>query len=100
MAIRSDPENNEIRALFDLANFTEKHILEVGCGDGRLTRRYAEVVAHVTAIDPFEKGIQQAKEDVPETLRDRVEFHHIAFEDFATATESAVFDLVILSWAL
>lgn len=100
MAIRSDPENNEIRALFDLVDFTEKHILEIGCGNGRLTWRYADVVAHVTAIDPFEKGIQLAKEDVPDTLCDRVEFHHIAFEDFATATDSAVFDMVILSWAL
>jgi 2-polyprenyl-3-methyl-5-hydroxy-6-metoxy-1,4-benzoquinol methylase len=100
MAIRSDPENNEIRALFDLADFTKKHILEIGCGDGRLTWRYADVVAHVTAIDPFEKGIQRAKEDEPDTLRDRVEFHHTPFEDFATATESAVFDIVILSWAL
>jgi 2-polyprenyl-3-methyl-5-hydroxy-6-metoxy-1,4-benzoquinol methylase len=100
VTIRSDPENNEIRALFDMADFTQKHILEIGCGDGRLTRRYADVVAHVTAIDPFEESILRAQEDVPDTLRDRVEFHHIAFEDFAAATGSAEFDMVILSWAL
>jgi len=100
VAIRSDPENNEIRALFDLADFNGKHILEIGCGDGRLTRRYADVVAHVTAIDPFEEGIRWAKKDLPDTLRDRVEFHHRAFEDFADVTESAVFDIVILSWSL
>jgi len=100
MAIRSDPENNEIRALFDLADFTEKHILEIGCGDGRLTWRYADVDSRVIAIDPFEKGIKRAKEDEPDTLSDRVEFHHIAFEDFAADAKSAVFDIVILSWAL
>ncbi len=100
MVIRSDPEKNEIRALFDLADFTGKHVLEIGCGDGRLTWRYADVVAHITAIDPFEEGIQRAKEHLPDRLRDRVEFHHRAFEDFATATESSVFDIVILSWAL
>ena len=100
MVIRSDPENNEIRALFDLADFTGKHILEIGCGNGRLTWRYADVEVHVTAIDPFEEAIQQANEDLPDKLRDRVEFHHSTFEDFATATESAVFDVVILSWTL
>jgi len=100
MTIRSDPENNEIHALFNLADFAKKHVLEIGCGNGRLTRRYADVVAHVTAIDPFENGIRRAKEDLPDRLRNRVEFHHIAFENFATATESALFDMVILSWAL
>ena len=100
MEIRSDPEDNEISALFDLADFTEKHILEIGCGDGRLTWRYADVVAHVTAIDPIEKGIQRAKEDMPDTLSDQVEFQHITFEDFAAAAKSAMFDIVILSWAL
>ncbi|UCD99519.1 MAG: hypothetical protein JSV42_01970 [Chloroflexota bacterium] len=37
MTIRSDPENNEIRALFDLDDFSLKHVLEIGCGDDRLT---------------------------------------------------------------
>jgi len=37
MTIRVDPENNETRALFDLANLSGKHVLEIGCGDGRLT---------------------------------------------------------------
>ena len=100
MAIRSDPENNEIRALFDLADFTGKQVLEIGCGDGRLTWRYADVAARVTAIDPYEEGIRRAKKDLPDTLRDRVEFHHIGFEDYATATESAGFDMAILSWTL
>ena len=100
MAIRSDPEDNEIRALFDMADFTEKYILEIGCGDGRLTLRYADGVAHVTAIDPYEKGILRAKENLPDRLRDRVEFHHIALEDFANGSESDVFDMAILSWAL
>ena len=50
MTIRSDPENSEIRALFDLVDFCGKHVLEIGCGDGRLTWRYAEAAAHVTGI--------------------------------------------------
>jgi len=38
MTLRSDPENNEIRTLTALADFSGKHVLETGCGDGRLTR--------------------------------------------------------------
>ena len=100
MAIRSDPEGNEIRALFDMADFSEKHILEIGCGDGRMTARYAEIVEHVTAIDAFEKSIQRAKAILPDTLSDQVEFHNIPLEDFAAATEPAVFDLAVMAWSL
>ena len=100
MTIRSDPEDNEIRALLDMADFTDKRVLEIGCGDGRLTWRYAGVVAHVTAIEPFEESISRAEEGLPDTLRAQVEFHNLAFEDFAAASAAAVFDIVILSWAL
>jgi len=100
MAIRIDPENNETRALFDLADFTGQHILEIGCGDGRLTWRYAGRAAHVTAIDPFSHGIERARENLPDELCDRVEFHNNSFEDFAAASAPSVFDTVILSWSL
>ena len=100
MAIRSDPEKNEIRALFDLVDFSGKHVLEIGCGDGRLTWQYADAAARVTAIDPFEEAIGRATANQPDTLRDKVEFHHTVFEDFAAACESEMFDVVILSWSL
>ncbi len=100
MTIRSDPENNEIRALFDLVDFSGGSVLEIGCGDGRLTWRYAEAAAHVTGIEPFEEAIGRATANKPDTLRDRVEFHHIAFEDFAAACESEMFDMAIFSWSL
>jgi len=100
MAIRTDPENNETRALFDMVNFGGQHVLEIGCGDGRVTWRYADKAARVTAIDPSAKQIAQAREDLPGLLQDRVEFQDIAFEDFAAASQSSVFDIVILSYSL
>ena len=60
MAIRTDPENNETRALFDMANFAGQDVLEIGCGDGRLIWRYANRAAHVTAIDPAANQIALA----------------------------------------
>ena len=100
MTIRTDPENNEIRALFDLIDFSGKHVLEIGSGDGRLTWRYAEAAAHVTAIEPFEKAIARANVNQPDTLRDHVELHHIGFVDFAASSESQTYDIAILSWSL
>ena len=100
MAIRIDPENNETRALFDMTNFSGQHVLEIGCGDGRVTWRYADKAARVTAIDPSAKQIAQAREDLPDRLRDRIEFRDIAFEDFAAASPPSVFDIVILSYSL
>ena len=49
--IRTDPENNETHALLDMVNFSGKHVLEIGCGDGRLTWRYADKASSVIAID-------------------------------------------------
>ena len=100
MAIRIDPENNETRALFDMANFGGQHVLEIGCGDGRLAWRYADKAAHVTAIDPAAEPIALAREHMPDPLRDRIEFHNIGFEDFAAASAPSAFDIVILSWSL
>jgi 2-polyprenyl-3-methyl-5-hydroxy-6-metoxy-1,4-benzoquinol methylase len=98
--IRVDPENNEPRALFALADFDGQRVLEIGCGDGRLTWRYADRAAHVMAIDPFEASIARAKENRPDNLKNRVEFRHIGFSDFATASPSSMFDIAILAWSL
>ncbi len=100
MAIRVDPENNESRALFDLADFSGKRVLEIGCGDGRLTWRYSDRAAHVTALDPFAESIARARESLSGELQGRVEFHPIAFLDFAAASEPSAFDIAILSWSL
>ena len=99
MTIRIDPEHNETRALFELANFSGKRVLEIGCGDGRLTWRYAARAEHVTAIDPNADRIFQAKENLPPELVGHVEFHHISFEEFTSSSKSSVFDIVIFSWS-
>jgi predicted RNA methylase len=100
MTIRIDPENNEPRALFEMADFTNKHVLEIGCGDGRLTWRYAHRAAHVTAIEPSAEQVVIAKENLPNNLRGKLEFYVATLEDFVSKSKSSVFDLVILSYSL
>jgi 2-polyprenyl-3-methyl-5-hydroxy-6-metoxy-1,4-benzoquinol methylase len=100
MTIRTDPEGNETRALFDLVQLDDREVLEIGCGDGRLTWRYADRAAHVTAIDPFEDGIARARQQMPATLASRVDLRAVAFEDFAAAAKASTFDIAILAWSL
>jgi len=89
VTIRTDPEGNETGALFDLVEMEGREILEIGCGDGRLTWRYADRAAHVMAIDPFEDAIERAKERLRATDLP-IDFRHVAFEDFAAASDADV----------
>ena len=98
--IRIDPENNEPKALIEFTDFTNKHVLEIGCGDGRLTWRYADKASHVTAIEPSVEQIAVAKENLPNNLKGQVEFHAATLEDFAAQSQPSIFDLVILSYSL
>jgi 2-polyprenyl-3-methyl-5-hydroxy-6-metoxy-1,4-benzoquinol methylase len=99
VTILVDPEGGETAALFDLVELEDREVLEIGCGDGRLTWRYADRAAHVTAIEPFEGSVTRAKErlrgtDLP------VEFRHVTFEDLAADADADVFDVTLLSWSL
>ena len=98
--IISDPDNNEPRALFEIVDIKDKHVLEIGCGDGRLTWRYAEEAAHVTAIEPSVEQIALARENLPGRLQGRIDFQAASLEGFATNSGPSVFDLVLLSYSL
>ena len=99
MTIRVDPAGAATAALFDLIEVDGREVLEIGCADGRLTWRYADRAAHVTAIEPFEGSIARAQErlrgtDLP------IEFRHVGFEDFASGADADAFDVTLLSWSL
>jgi len=100
MPVRIDPEGNETDALFELLEVEGREVLEIGCGDGRLTRRYADRASHVTAIDPFADAIARAQKWLSEEPNDRIEFRHVAFDDLAAASHADVFDVTLLSWSL
>jgi len=68
MAIRGDSAGLEKQYLLDLLTSDVGSILEVGCGDGRLTRKYADVGRQVIGID-LPSTLPRGKGDaLPETV--------------------------------
>jgi 2-polyprenyl-3-methyl-5-hydroxy-6-metoxy-1,4-benzoquinol methylase len=98
MALRIDPERNEVRALKRVTDWRGKRILEIGCGDGRLTRRLARLGARVQAIDPDVALIRTARRRTPPSFSPRVT-HRVGRAgrlDYAAGS----FGVVLFSWAL
>jgi predicted RNA methylase len=100
MEIILDPEGAETAALHDLLDFQDQIVLEIGCGDGRLTWRYAPAAAHVTAIDPDPEEIALALENCPDGLRHKVDLLVSSLQDYPARAKGARFDTAILSWSL
>jgi 2-polyprenyl-3-methyl-5-hydroxy-6-metoxy-1,4-benzoquinol methylase len=102
MAVILDPHGRESAALFEHAfDFSGLRVLEIGCGDGRLTWLYVHQAAFVTAIDPDADKIGHAIANTPEHLKGRVRFQATELEAFAAqASPGERYDLVLLSRSL
>lgn len=92
-----DVDRAEAQVLRGCADFADKRVLEVGCGDGRLTWLYAAEAGSVLGIDPEEESISLARSELPPELVDRVRFEVGTAEDLS---KTAVFDVAFLSWSL
>lgn len=66
MAIRSDTAGLEKKYLLDMLPAQCNRILEIGCGDGRLTWQYAELADSVVAIDVTPDTLAEALRERPE----------------------------------
>ena len=74
MTWQIDPEGVELQTLRTLAPVDGLRILELGCGDGRLTFQYAGTSASVLAVDPDAERIANARRSLPHELVDKVSF--------------------------
>ena len=93
-----DPTGTEARVLAELADFEGKRVLEIGCGDGRMTWLYAEQAREVLGVDSDEEAIQDARAALPDRLEDRVEFR--AADAQVLDVPRQRFDIAFLSWSL
>jgi ubiquinone/menaquinone biosynthesis C-methylase UbiE len=98
MSIERDPERNESKHLHQFAEFAGKRVLEIGCGEGRMTWKYATATHHTMGIDVDIDALRVAKVDKPYDLEHKVHFACAASEYLPFSKET--FDIAILAWSL
>jgi predicted RNA methylase len=92
-----DPEGAHLAALRRLGDFRDQRVLELGCGDGRLTVGIGADAASVLALDPDAEAVATARRSLPAGLATRVDYR------VASGTQLEVqpqFDLAVFSWSL
>jgi ubiquinone/menaquinone biosynthesis C-methylase UbiE len=100
MVIKKDSEGQETSALMSMVDIRDLRVLEIGCGDGRLTWRYAENASSVIAIDPSVDDIEKAKASMPDALQTKVRFIRATLDEFVATYIEQKFDIAIFSWSL
>jgi ubiquinone/menaquinone biosynthesis C-methylase UbiE len=95
---QKDPEQNETKHLRQFADFAGKRVLEIGCGEGRLTWRYAPASLSTFGLDPDKNALRVALIDCPSDLINKVHFANAQAEHIPFDKET--FDIAILAWSL
>ena len=98
MTFQKDAETSERKALHKLVDFKDQYVLEVGCGEGRLTWEYAHLAGRVVGIDPDPDAIHVAHYDMPSELRKTTDFACASSLHLPFPHER--FDIALLSWSL
>lgn len=98
MTFQKDAEKYERKALHKLVDFRNQRVLEVGCGEGRLTWEYAHLAQQVAGIDPDPDAIHVAYYDMPSELRKTTAFACASSLHLPFPHER--FDIALLSWSL
>jgi ubiquinone/menaquinone biosynthesis C-methylase UbiE len=95
---RIDPEGVETRALKELAPVAGIRVLELGCGDGRVTFTYATDAASVLAVDPDEERIEKGRAALKPELASKITFIVAGAAEVDAPRET--FDLALFSSSL
>ena len=98
MTQQRDPEGVETGHLHDFVRGAGARVLEVGCGEGRLTWRYAGAARQVVGIDLDPERLSVAPRECPPAWRPRVAF--VLANAEALPFPGETFDLAILAWSL
>lgn len=98
MTLQKDVERNEAKHLHAFADFAGKRVLEVGCGEGRMTWQYAKDTQLTTGIDPDRDALRIATADRSVDLQSKVLFACSDSLHLPFAKET--FDIAVLAWSL
>ena len=98
MSLQKDADRNEIKYLRKYVDFAGKRVLEIGCGEGRLTWQYARDAQSVVAVDLDHDSLRVAKVDRPVSLEKQIVLICADSEYLPFSKEK--FDIAILAWSL
>lgn len=93
-----DPDEVELAAVQGLVDLNGKFVLDIGCGDGRTSRRLARTAASVLGVDPDTAAVAQARHLTAEQTTDKCRY--LAADVLALELEPASFDIVVFSRSL
>jgi 2-polyprenyl-3-methyl-5-hydroxy-6-metoxy-1,4-benzoquinol methylase len=91
-------EGVELRLIERFVSLRRKRVLEVGCGDGRLTFQVAPIAASVLAIDPDRPSIDEAVWQQRRRGIANIDFQLGSIERLSA--RGAPFDVALFSWSL
>jgi 2-polyprenyl-3-methyl-5-hydroxy-6-metoxy-1,4-benzoquinol methylase len=92
------PDGFELRLIERCVSLRHKRVLEIGCGDGRLTLQYAAVASSVLAIDLDRLSIDAAADQQEARGITNVNFSVGSIERLPE--RGAPFDVALFSWSL
>jgi 2-polyprenyl-3-methyl-5-hydroxy-6-metoxy-1,4-benzoquinol methylase len=93
-----DPDGVELATIRELVDLRGLEVVDVGCGEGRLSFACAGEGAKVFGFDPDEEAIAAARRKIPRGLPKRVEFEAADGTEIELPTRK--FDLALFSWSL
>lgn len=97
MTLQTDAEHNETKYLHKSADFAGKRVLEIGCGEGRLTWQYAKETRLTMGIEIDRDALRVAMIDRPSDVESKVSFSCAESEHLPFSNET--FDIAVLAWS-
>ena len=91
--MQSDIDQTEFKKILEYSDLKNKSILEVGCGEGRVTEWIKDIPEKLIAIDPDEKRIERARQNIQNVNFNIMSGENLEFDD-------EIFDVVLFTFSL
>lgn len=92
------PPGVEVAVIQRFVEFTGRRVLEIGCGDGRLTGDYAGTASSIVAVEPDAEKIHVARQMAASQGISNVSFRVGTAERVRVG--GGTFDIALFSWSL